>query len=66
MYPNAEMLLCLFRFRLKQGLFPISIIVSLYLGFSGSGGELPISHILGRFSWIYFDKIWGRNRYRIN
>ena len=40
-------------------LFPITIIVSLYLGFSGSGGILPhFAHIGGALVGYILIKVW--------
>ena len=68
LYPNAEMYIMFIPFPIKaKVLFPISIIVSLYLGFSGSGGNIAhFAHIGGALVGYILIKIWGRNRYRIN
>ena len=68
LYPNAEMFIMFIPFPIKaKVLFPISIIVSLYLGFSGSGGNIAhFAHIGGALVGYILIKIWGRNRYRIN
>lgn len=68
LYPNAEMFIMFIPFPIKaKVLFPITIIVSLYLGFSGSGGNIAhFAHIGGALVGYILIKIWGRNRYRIN
>ena len=68
LYPNAEMFIMFIPFPIKaKVLFPISIIVSLYLGFSGSGGNIAhFAHIGGALVGYILVKVWGRNRYRIN
>lgn len=68
LYPNAEMFILFIPFPIKaKVLFPIAIIVSLYLGISGSGGNIAhFAHIGGALVGYILIKIWGRNRYRIN
>ena len=68
LYPNAEMFIMFIPFPIKaKVLFPITIIVSLYLGFSGSGGNIAhFAHIGGALVGYILIKIWGRNGYRIN
>lgn len=68
LYPNAEMFIMFIPFPIKaKVLFPITIIVSLYLGISGSGGNIAhFAHIGGALVGFILVKIWGRNRFRIN
>ena len=68
LYPNAEMFIMFIPFPIKaKGLFPIAIVVSLFLGISGSGGNIAhFAHIGGALVGYLLIKFWGRNRYRIN
>lgn len=68
LYPEAEMYIMFIPFPIKaKVLFPIAIIVSLYLGISGNGGNIAhFAHIGGAIVGFVLIKIWGRNRYRIN
>ena len=68
LYPNAEMYIMFIPFPIKaKVLFPIVIVGSIYLGFSGSGGNIAhFAHIGGALVGYILIKIWGRNRYRIN
>ena len=68
LYPNAEMFIMFIPFPIKaKVLFPIAIVVSLFLGISGSGGNIAhFAHIGGALVGFLLVKYWGRNRYRIN
>ena len=68
LYPNAEMFIMFIPFPIKaKVLFPIAIVVSLFLGISGSGGNIAhFAHIAGALVGYLLIKFWGRNRYRIN
>lgn len=68
LYPNAEMFILFIPFPIKAKiLFPIAIIVSLYLGISGNGGNVAhFAHIGGALVGYLLVKFWGRNRFRIN
>lgn len=68
LYPNAEMFIMFIPFPIKAKiLFPIAIVVSLYLGISGSGGNIAhFAHIGGALVGYLLVKYWGRNRFRIN
>ena len=68
LYPNAEMFIMFIPFPIKaKVLFPIAIVVSLFLGISGSGGNIAhFAHIGGAVVGFLLVKYWGRNRYRIN
>ena len=68
LYPNAEMFIMFIPFPIKaKVLFPIAIVVSLFLGISGSGGNIAhFAHIGGALVGFLLVKFWGRNRYRIN
>jgi membrane associated rhomboid family serine protease len=68
LYPNAEMFIMFIPFPIKaKVLFPIAIVVSLFLGISGSGGNIAhFAHIGGALVGFLLMKYWGRNRYRIN
>ena len=68
LYPNAEMFIMFIPFPIKaKVLFPIAIVVSLFLGISGSGGNIAhFAHIGGALVGYLLIKFWGRNRYRIN
>jgi membrane associated rhomboid family serine protease len=68
LYPNAEMMIMFIPFPIKaKVLFPIAIVVSLFLGISGSGGNIAhFAHIGGALVGFLLVKYWGRNRYRIN
>jgi len=68
LYPNAEMFIMFIPFPIKaKVLFPIAIVVSLFLGISGSGGNIAhFAHIGGALVGYILIKFWGRNRYRIN
>ena len=63
LYPNAEMFIMFIPFQLKaKVLFPIAIVVSLFLGISGSGGILPILLHWWRFGWLYFELNFGKKQ----
>ena len=68
LYPNAEMFIMFIPFPIKaKVLFPIAIVVSLFLGISGSGGNIAhFARIGGALVGFLLVKYWGRNRYRIN
>ena len=68
LYPNAEMFIMFIPFPIKaKVLFPIAIVVSLFLGISGSGENIAhFAHIGGALVGFLLVKYWGRNRYRIN
>lgn len=68
LYPNAEMFIMFIPFPIKaKVLLPIVIIGSLFLGISGSGGNIAhFAHIGGAIVGFLLVKFWGRNRYRIN
>lgn len=68
LYPNAEMFILFIPFPIKAKiLFPITIIVSLYLGISGNGGNIAhFAHIGGALVGYLLVKYWGKNRYRID
>ena len=68
LYPNAEMFIMFIPFPIKaKVLFPIAIVVSLFLGISGSGGNIAhFAHIGGALVGFLLVKYWRRNRYRIN
>lgn len=68
LYPNAEMFIMFIPFPIKaKVLFPIAIVVSLYLGISGNGGNIAhFAHIGGALVGYILIRFWGRNRYRIN
>lgn len=68
LYPNAEMFIMFIPFPIKaKVLFPIALVVSLYLGVSDNGGNIAhFAHIGGALVGYILIKFWGRNRYRIN
>ena len=60
LYPNAEMFIMFIPFPIKaKVLFPISIIVSLYLGFLEVEEYCTFCTYWWRFSRLYFDKSLG-------
>ncbi len=68
LFPEAKLMFMFIPFPIKaKYLFPLIIIGSLYLGFSGDGsGIAHFAHIGGALVGWIFVKLWKKNRFRIN
>ncbi|WP_027376887.1 rhomboid family intramembrane serine protease [Kaistella palustris] len=68
LFPDAKMIFMFIPFPIKaKYLLPGIIVISLYLGFSGSmGGIAHFAHIGGAIVGFVLAKYWKDNRYRIN
>lgn len=68
LFPEARLFFMFIPFPIKaKYLFPGIIVISLYLGFSGSmGGIAHFAHIGGAIVGFILAKRWKDNRYRIN
>ena len=68
MFPDAKMSIMFLPFGIKaKYLLPAIIVISLYLGFSGSmGGIAHFAHIGGAIAGFLLAKNWKNNQYRID
>lgn len=67
LYPDAKLIFMFIPYPMKaKYLFPIIIVVSLYLGFSGEmSGVAHFAHIGGAVVGFLLAKLWKKNIYRI-
>lgn len=67
LFPDSRLIFMFIPYPIKaKYLFPIIIVVSLYLGFSGEmSGVAHFAHIGGAIVGFVLAKIWGKNIYRI-
>ncbi|MBW8362567.1 MAG: rhomboid family intramembrane serine protease [Kaistella sp.] len=68
LFPDAKLFFMLIPFPIKaKYLLPGIIVISLYLGFSGSmGGIAHFAHIGGAVAGFLMARYWKNNQYRIN
>ena len=68
MFPDAKLFFMFIPFPIKaKYLLPGIIVISLYLGFSGSmGGIAHFAHIGGAIVGFILAKMWKNNQYRID
>ena len=68
MFPDSKLMFMFIPFPIKaKYLFPGIILISLYLGFSGSmGGIAHFAHIGGAIVGYLLAKNWKNNQFRIN
>lgn len=68
MFPDAKMSIMFIPYGIKaKYLLPAIIVISLYLGFSGSmGGVAHFAHIGGAIAGFILAKTWKNNQYRID
>lgn len=68
LFPDAKMSILFIPYGIKaKYLLPAIIVISLYLGFSGSmGGIAHFAHIGGAIVGFILAKNWKNNRFRIN
>lgn len=67
LFPDAKLMFMFIPFPIKaKYLFPIIVIVSVYLGFSGSmSGIAHFAHVGGAIVGFILAKIWNKNKFRI-
>ena len=67
LFPDAKLMFMFIPFPIKaKYLFPIIIVVSVYLGFSGSmSGIAHFAHVGGALVGFILAKVWNKNKFRI-
>ena len=68
LYPNAEIGIMFIPIPVKvKYILPVIVIVSVFLGVTGSGGGIAhLAHVGGAIVGFGLAKYWKRNQYRIN
>ena len=67
LFPDAKLMFMFIPFPIKaKYLFPIIIVVSVYLGFSGDmSGIAHFAHVGGAIVGFILAKVWNKNKFRI-